>query len=142
MSLIKFLHDDDWARIGVEIEPTEDPLFGPQVEARYRTIHQQIASSCGVRVRGGLTLAASGVAAQPARMRMTGFNEYFDSHLGGARMAVELARATAQELGLELSQIRWQRGHEVADLDSRSLVLGRGRASVCHMIPNGARKPC
>lgn len=51
-------------------------------------------------------------------------------------MAVELARATAQELGLELSQIRWQRGHEVADLDSRSLVLGQGRASVCHMIPN------
>ncbi len=51
-------------------------------------------------------------------------------------MAVKLARAMAQELGLQLSEIRWQRGYEVADLDSRSLVLGRGRGSICRKIPN------
>ena len=51
-------------------------------------------------------------------------------------MAVKLARATAQELGLQLSEIRWQRGYEVADLDTRSLVLGRGCRSVCQKIPN------
>ena len=36
------LADDDWIKIGVAIKSTEDPLFGPQVEERYRTIHQQI----------------------------------------------------------------------------------------------------
>jgi len=41
------LRDDDWAQIGVAIESTEDPLFGPQVEERYRTIHQQIARVAG-----------------------------------------------------------------------------------------------
>ena len=46
------LADDDWIRIGVAIESTEDPLFGPQVEQRYRTIHQQItrAAQCGCAV--------------------------------------------------------------------------------------------
>lgn len=51
-------------------------------------------------------------------------------------MTVRLVRAMAQELGLRLSEIRWRRGGEVADLDSRSLVLGRGRRSVCRKIPN------
>jgi len=37
------LRDDDWTQIGVAIGSTEDPIFGPQVEARYRTIHQLIA---------------------------------------------------------------------------------------------------
>jgi hemerythrin-like domain-containing protein len=41
------LRDDDWAQIGVAIESTEDPLFGPQVEKRFRTIHQQIARVAG-----------------------------------------------------------------------------------------------
>lgn len=43
------LRDNDWAKIGVAIESTEDPLFGPQVEERYRTIHKQIAraAACG-----------------------------------------------------------------------------------------------
>jgi hemerythrin-like domain-containing protein len=46
------LRDDDWSRIGAAIESTEDPLFGPQVEERYRTIHQQIAraAECGCAV--------------------------------------------------------------------------------------------
>ena len=51
-------------------------------------------------------------------------------------MAVKLARATAQERGLQLSEIRWQRGYEIADLDSRSLVLGRGCRSICRKIPD------
>lgn len=43
------LRDDDWAEIGVAIGSAADPLFGPQVEARYRAIHQQIAraAECG-----------------------------------------------------------------------------------------------
>lgn len=68
--------------------------------------------------------------------RMTGFNEYYDSHAGGVWMAVRLVHAMAQELGLQLSEIRWRRGGEVADLDSRSLVLGQGRRSICRKIPN------
>lgn len=46
------LRDDDWAQIGVVIESAKDPLFGPQVEKRFRTIHQQIAriAGCGCAV--------------------------------------------------------------------------------------------
>ena len=46
------LRDDDWVKINVAIESTEDPLFGRQVEERYRTIHQQItrAAQCGCAV--------------------------------------------------------------------------------------------
>jgi len=35
---------------------------------------------------------------------MNGFNEYYDHHLRGAWMAVEIARAGARELGLQLSE--------------------------------------
>jgi len=41
------LRDDDWAQIDVAIHSTEDPLFGPQVEERFRVIHQQIARVAG-----------------------------------------------------------------------------------------------
>lgn len=51
-------------------------------------------------------------------------------------MTFQLARTMAQALGLQLSEIRWQRGREVADLDSRSLVLGRGCRRICRKIPN------
>lgn len=46
------LRDDDWVKISVAIESTEDPLFGRQVEERYRTIRQQItrAAQCGCAV--------------------------------------------------------------------------------------------
>jgi hemerythrin-like domain-containing protein len=46
------LRDDDWARIGVAAESINDPLFGSQVEERYRTIHRQIArvAECGCAV--------------------------------------------------------------------------------------------
>lgn len=73
---------------------------------------------------------------RPEPGRITGFNEYYDSHAGGVWMTVRLVRAMAQELGLQLSEIRWRRGSEIADLDSRSLVLGQGRRSICRKIPN------
>lgn len=43
------LRDDDWHGINNAIESMEDPLFGPQVGERYRTIHQQITrmAQCG-----------------------------------------------------------------------------------------------
>lgn len=43
------LGEDDWAKINIAIKSMEDPLFGSQVEQRYRTIHQQIAraAECG-----------------------------------------------------------------------------------------------
>lgn len=46
------LRDDDWAKIGVAIESTEDRLFGSQLEQRDRSIHQQITrpAQCGCAV--------------------------------------------------------------------------------------------
>jgi hypothetical protein len=67
---------------------------------------------------------------------MSGFNEYYDGHLAGARTTAKLARTVAGSMEIELDRIRWQRGHEMADIDSRSLVLECGRRSICRTSPN------
>lgn len=38
------LRDEDWAEIDAAIDSVRDPLFGPEVEQRYRAVHRQIAS--------------------------------------------------------------------------------------------------
>lgn len=46
------LRDDDWIGIGTATDSINDPLFGPQIDVRYRTIHRQIAraAQCGCAV--------------------------------------------------------------------------------------------
>lgn len=39
------LRRDDWTEIDAALEPSEAPLSGPQIEARYRSIRQQVAQA-------------------------------------------------------------------------------------------------
>lgn len=43
----KYLREEDWAKVNAEIKSLEDPLFGPQVEERYRTIQRLIDKPTG-----------------------------------------------------------------------------------------------
>lgn len=38
----QYLTDEDWAEIAAKASDREDPLFGPQVEAMYQTLHEEI----------------------------------------------------------------------------------------------------
>jgi hemerythrin-like domain-containing protein len=41
----QYLTAEDWAEISAEASDRDDPLFGPQVEAMYRTLHEEILES-------------------------------------------------------------------------------------------------
>jgi len=39
---LRMLGERDWAEIDAQIAAREDPLFGPNAEARYRKLHDRI----------------------------------------------------------------------------------------------------
>ncbi len=62
---------------------------------------------------------------------------YQDTLLAGARAIASHARKMAAERGIQLTAIKWHRGHEVADLDNYWLVIELGNRPISRHFPSG-----